>query len=162
MPTLGISKKSSLRTARDTERRAGNATEAIDYCSFRCWQNFRVVLQFCLVPKTNGKVRLYLELAWLNKALIRLINRGTTLNDILPKLAGDKYVMVLDPSSRYHNLKPDEKSSYLIIFSCPFGRYWYIRLLFGVALLDGMVQKNIPDVFGSAGGNSNCRVGCTW
>ena len=41
---------------------------------------------FVLVPKANGKVRLCLDLARLNQALIRPIRRGPTLNDILPKL----------------------------------------------------------------------------
>ena len=41
---------------------------------------------FVLVPKANDKVRLCLDPAGLNQALIRLILRGPTLNDILPKL----------------------------------------------------------------------------
>ena len=42
-------------------------------------------------------------------------------------------------------------------FSCPFGRYWYIRLPFGAAPAGNMFQKkidkllsNIPKVFGIA------------
>ena len=38
---------------------------------------------FVLVPKVNGKVRLCLDLVRLNKALIRPVHRGPTLNDIL-------------------------------------------------------------------------------
>ena len=45
---------------------------------------------FALVPKVNGKVRLCLDPAQLNKALIRPIQRGPTINDILPKLIGIK------------------------------------------------------------------------
>ena len=41
---------------------------------------------FVLVPKAEGKVRLCLDLAWLNQALIRPIHRGPTLNNILPRL----------------------------------------------------------------------------
>ena len=41
---------------------------------------------FVLVPKTNGKVRLCLDPAWLNQAFIRSIHRGPILNDILHKL----------------------------------------------------------------------------
>ena len=40
---------------------------------------------FVLVPKANGKVRLYLDPVQLNQALIRPIHRGPTSNDILPK-----------------------------------------------------------------------------
>ena len=38
--------------------------------------------KFMLVPKPNGKIRLYLDLARLNQACIRLAHRGLTLNDI--------------------------------------------------------------------------------
>ena len=41
---------------------------------------------FVLVPNANGKVRLCLDPARLNQALIRPIHRGPTLNDILTKL----------------------------------------------------------------------------
>ena len=41
--------------------------------------------KFVLVPKANGKVKLSLDPAHLNQALIRPIHRGPTLNDILPK-----------------------------------------------------------------------------
>ena len=51
---------------------------------------------FVLVPKANGKVRLCLEPAQLNQALIRPTHRGPTLNNILPKLNNAKYLSVLD------------------------------------------------------------------
>ena len=38
---------------------------------------------FVLVPKANGKVRLCLDPAQLNQALIRRIHQGPTLNNIL-------------------------------------------------------------------------------
>ena len=47
------------------------------------------------------------------------------LNDILPRLSNVKYMSIIDASSRYNNLKLDEKSSYLTTFACPFGQYWY-------------------------------------
>ena len=41
---------------------------------------------FILVAKPNAKVRLCLDLARLNRMLIRPVHRGPTLNDIFPKL----------------------------------------------------------------------------
>ena len=38
-------------------------------------------------------------------------------------------------------------SSYLTIFSCPFGRYRYIRLPFREAPAGGMFQKKIDELF---------------
>ena len=60
-----------------------------------------------------------------NQALLRDIHRGPMLNDILPKLNNVQYMSIIDVSLGYHNLKLDEKSSYLTTFACPFGQYWY-------------------------------------
>ena len=65
---------------------------------------------FVLVPKANSKVRLCLDLARLNQALIRPIHRGLTLNDILPRLNNVKYRSIIDLSLEYHNLQLDTKS----------------------------------------------------
>ena len=52
-----------------------------------------------LVPKANGKVRLYLDPEALNQALIRPVHRGPMLNDILPRLHNVKYVSIIEVSS---------------------------------------------------------------
>ena len=75
---------------------------------------------FVLVPKADGKVRLCLDPACLNQALIRPIHRGPTLNDILPKLNNAKYLSLIDVTSGYHTLKLKGKSSYLTTFACQF------------------------------------------
>ena len=59
---------------------------------------------YMLVPKANGKVRLCLDPAQLNQALIRAVHWGLTLNDILPKLNNVQYMSIIDASSGYHNL----------------------------------------------------------
>ena len=89
--------------------------------------------------------------------LIRPVHRGPTINDILPKLNNTKYLSLIDVSSGYHNLKLDERLSYLIMFACQFGRYRYKRLLFGAAPAGDMFQrkidkifKELPNVFGIA------------
>ena len=56
---------------------------------------------FVLVPKANSKVRLCLDPACLNQALIRPIHRGLTLNDILPRLNNVQYMSIFDASSGY-------------------------------------------------------------
>ena len=63
-----------------------------------------------------------MTLARFNKAVIRPMYRGPTFNDILLRLAGIKYLTLINANSSYHNLKLDDRSSYLTMFSCPFGR----------------------------------------
>ena len=67
---------------------------------------------FVLVPKENDKVRLCLDPVQFNRALIRQIHRGPTLNNILPKLNNIEYKFIIDASLGYHNLKLDKQSSY--------------------------------------------------
>ena len=112
---------------------------------------------FVVVPKMNGKVQLCLDPVRLNQALIRLIHRGPTLNDILPKLNNVQYMSIIDASSGYHNIKLDNQLSYLTMFACPFGRYRYKHLPFGAAPVGNMFQckidetfNDIPNVFGIA------------
>ena len=79
-----------------------------------------MVQQFCIGAKVNGKVRLCLDPARMNRALITLVHRGLTLNVIFPKLNNAQYLSLIDVSSRYHNLKLDKRSSYLTTFMCQF------------------------------------------
>ena len=102
---------------------------------------------FVLVPKANGKVRLCLDPAQLNQALIRPINRGPTLNSMLSMFNNVKYISIIDASSGYHNLKLDDKSSYLTAFEYQFGRYRYKQLLFGAVPVDDMFQYKIDEIF---------------
>ena len=102
---------------------------------------------FMVVPKANGKVWLCLDPAQLNQALIRLIYRGPTLNNILLKLNNVQYMSIMDASSVYHNLKLDKQSLYLTMFACPFGRYRYKHLPFGAALVGDMFQHKIDEIF---------------
>ena len=62
---------------------------------------------------------------------------------------------IIDVSSGYHNLKLDEKSSYLTTFTCPFGQYQYKCLPFRAAPAGDMFQhkkdeifSDMPNVFG--------------
>ena len=125
----------------------------------RCLQEMEIIVplgidgamgwcnSFVLVPKANGKVRLCLDPARLNQALIRSVHRGPTLNDILPKLNNVQYMSIINASSEYHILKLDKQLSYLTTFSCPFGRYQYKQLPFGAALAGNMFQWKIDKIF---------------
>ena len=76
--------------------------------------------RFVLVPKANGKVWLCLYPTQLNQALFRLIHRGPTLNDILPRLNNVQLHVHHQCELRVPNLKLDMQSAYLTTFACPF------------------------------------------
>ena len=102
---------------------------------------------FVLAPKTNGEVRLCLDPVRLNQALIRPIHTGSMWNDILLKLNNVQYMSIIDVSSGYHNLKLDNKSSYLTTFTCPFDWYQYKHLLFRAVPAGNMFQCKIDEIF---------------
>ena len=87
---------------------------------------------FVKVPKLYGTVCLCLD--------------STRLNQ-LPKLTNVCYMTITDVSSGYHNLKHDEKLSYLTKYACQFGRYKFKRLPFGVAPVGDMFQQRINEIF---------------
>ena len=104
-------------------------------------------ISFVVVPQANGKVRLCLDLVRSNQALIRPIQRGPMLNNILLKLNNVQYMSVIDVSSGYHNLKLDEKSSYLTTFVCSFGWYQYKHLPFEAVPVGDIFQHKIDEIF---------------
>ena len=71
---------------------------------------------------------------------------------ILPKLDNANTFLLIDKSYSHHNLKLDEKSSYLT-FACQFGRYK--RLTLGGSPAGNIIHrkiykifKDLPNVFG--------------
>ena len=74
------------------------------------------------------------------------VHRGPKVTDILPKFLDVKYLTLIDTNSSDHNLMPDEKS-YLATFVHWFGRFRYIRLLFGVAPVSEMFQRMRDKIF---------------
>ena len=86
-----------------------------------------------------------LDPARLNQALIRLIHRGPTVNDIFPKLIHAKYLTVINASSCYHILKCNKVLSSLTTLLCQFCRYK--QLSFGTVSIGNMFQKKIYEIF---------------
>ena len=97
--------------------------------------------------KPNGMVHLYLSPTRCNQVCIRPVQRVLTINNILSKLTNACYLTIIDANSVYHSLQLDKELSYLTTFACHFGRYRFTRLQFGVALLGGMLQWKINEIF---------------
>ena len=59
-----------------------------------------------LVPKANGKVRLYLGITRLNQTLIKQVHRDPSVNDIVHNLMHEKYSTLIDASFRVPQPEP--------------------------------------------------------
>ena len=82
--------------------------------------------------KKPGKLRICIDSKDLNKALKRNHYYIKTLDDILPNLTKAKVFSVLDAKDGYHQIKLDDKSSYLTTFWSPKGRLRWLRMSSGI------------------------------
>ena len=84
------------------------------------------------VPKKSGKIRICVDLRWLNKAVKRECYVMPTLDDIAPKLAGSMAFSSLDASSGCRQIPLDHESRKYTIFITPSGRFCFRQLPIGI------------------------------
>ena len=77
------------------------------------------------VLKRNNKVRICVDLKWLNQSVVRERFVLPVLDDVLPKLAGAKVFSKLDAASGFWAIPLDLESAKLTTFMTPFGRYCF-------------------------------------
>ena len=66
-------------------------------------------------------------------------------------MSGAKNFAKLDMSNAYWQIKIDEKSSKLLTFNTPFGRYKFLRLPFGIHSASVICQQQISQVIEGIG-----------
>lgn len=101
-----------------------------------------------IVEKPNGKVRLCLDPADLNKIIVKKPKILPTLDDLSFKLKGKKFFSVLDLSEGFHHLVLSEKSSWKCCFATPFGVYRYLVLPYGLMNAPELFQDVLENHFG--------------
>ena len=77
------------------------------------------------VQKSNGKLRICVDLRKLNSAVQRARFVLPTLEDIAPKLTGTQYFSKLDASSGFWQIPLHPDSVKLTTFITPFGRFCF-------------------------------------
>ena len=99
-----------------------------------------------VVPKSNGKVRIYGDFIQLNKWVLRENHPMPTTEQTLAKLAGAKVVTKLDANSGFWQRRLKEESRLLTTFITPWGRYCYKRLPFGISSAPEHFQKTMQRI----------------
>ncbi|PFX24330.1 uncharacterized protein LOC111331807 [Stylophora pistillata] len=104
------------------------------------------------VPKSNGDVRVCVNLTKLNDLLKgeRLIL--PSVDDVLAQLSETKVFSKLDPNSGFYQVELTPESALLTAFITPFGRFCYNRLSFGITLAPEYFQKRMQSVFAGVEG----------
>tara|TARA_B110000881_G_scaffold207396_1_gene211562 strand:- start:705 stop:4865 length:4161 start_codon:yes stop_codon:yes gene_type:complete len=100
------------------------------------------------VPKSNGAVRICVDLTALNKSVHREIHPMSSVDESLAKLGSSQSQVFskLDANSGFWQIPLNAQSRLLTTFVTPFGRYCFNRLPFGISSAPEIYQRMMSEV----------------
>ena len=98
------------------------------------------------VQKPDGRIRLCIDTRNLNMAIKRNPYYMRTLDDILPQLSKAKTISMGDATSGYWHVPLDLVSSLLTTFSTSYGKFRWLKLLFGLKIASDVFQERLDRV----------------
>lgn len=110
-----------------------------------------------VVPKTDGNVRICVDLIELNKSVQREFHPLQSVEYTLNLLTGAKVFSKLDANSGFWQIPLDEKSSFLTTFITPLGRFRFLRLPFGISSAPEHFQRRMSELLENIPGTV-CRM----
>ena len=99
-----------------------------------------------VVPKSNGKVRICVDLTKLNASVCRERHILPSVEEILAQLGDAKVFTKLDATSGFWQIKLANESALLTTFITPFGRYCFKRLPFGISSAPEVFQRKMSEI----------------
>ena len=96
-----------------------------------------------VVPQANGRVRICVDLTWLNNAVHREVYQTPTVEETLGGLTERSVFSKLDANSGFHQIVLNPESARLTTFIMPFGHYMFERLPFGISSAPEYFQKRM-------------------
>jgi transposase InsO family protein len=105
------------------------------------------VSSMVVVEKSDGSLRICLDPANLNKAVMREHYPMPNLEEIASNLEGAKFFTKLDAESSFWQIPLDEESSKLCCMNTPFGRYIFKRLPMGLKSASEVFHKRLKQIF---------------
>ena len=97
--------------------------------------------------KKNGKIRVYMDLSSLNKAIYREQYPMRTIEEVVSQMPNAQIFGVLDVNHGFWQVKLDSDSSKLCTFNIPFGRYSFKSLSFGITSAPEVFQRITTELF---------------
>ena len=91
------------------------------------------------VVKPNGDIKVCVDFRRVNQVTRQVHFYIPTLHDILEKVGHSSMISTLDMTKGFHQVEVEEGSKDITMLTCPWGRYRYNRMPFGL--------KNAPAVF---------------
>ena len=96
-----------------------------------------------VVPKSNGDVRVCVDLTRLNKHVKREIYQMPKVEETLGSIAKGSIYSKLDANSGFHQVSLNKESMKLTTFITPFGRYMFKRMPYGISSAPEYFQKRM-------------------
>ena len=96
-----------------------------------------------VVPKSNGKVRICVDLTKLNESVCRENHPLPEIDALLGEIGQSKVFTKLDANSGFWQQKLANESQLLKTFLTPFGRYYYQRMCFGLKSAPEVLQRKM-------------------
>ena len=98
------------------------------------------------VEKSNGDVRICLDMRRANEAIVREKHPVPTLEETLQEISGAKYFAKLDMNMAFHQIELHPDSRDITTFAGPDALYRYKRLLFGANMATEKFQQIMSQV----------------
>ena len=108
-----------------------------------------------VVPKTDGDIRICVDMRRANSAIEREGHPIPTIKEVLYDLNGSTVFSKLDLKWGFHQVELDERSREMTTFVTHRGLYRYKRLMFGVTSAPEKYQKIVADVLHACEGVAN-------
>ena len=105
-----------------------------------------------VVPKTNGRVRICVDLTRLNESVKRERHPLPAVDQTLAQLAGAKLFSKLGTNSGFWQIQLAPSSSLLTTFITPFGRFCFRRLPFGISSAPEHFQRRMSEALSGLAG----------
>ena len=86
-----------------------------------------------VAPKTNGDVRICVDLTKLNKSVKRENFPLPRVEEILVTLEGSRVFSKMDANSGFWQIELEEESRRYTTFITPFGRFQFCKMPFGIS-----------------------------
>ena len=99
-----------------------------------------------VVPKSNNKVRICVDLTKLNRSVCRERHILPSVEQTLAQLKGAKIFSKLDANSGFWQIKLSSQSALLTTFITPVGRFCFNRLPFGITSAPEFYQKKMSHI----------------
>ena len=110
------------------------------------------------VLKPSGDIRLCVDFRKLNDITVQEHCYIPDLEDILSKVSDSMVLSKLDLTQGFHQIRVEPQSKNLTTFVCPYGRYRFNRMLFGLKNAPATFQRAMEKVLHPCSGFAACYI----